>query len=233
MKNKNLPSPDKNGIIRILLPIDYTDSNKQLLKKFNINPVIYDFFQENIVRPNTHKADSKKHYEILRSELERIKDKQILDIGCGTGSIIKYLDTNNYYTGLDISYSLLKKAAKRIESSCLKQAKLIEGSAEELPFKDSSFDFCICNTALHMIPDYKRSIQEITRVLKVEGYLIGCCPATGINKQFDEKWGKVIQKRKMIHSLNEENIKTACIQSDLKYKRIATNGGLLYFRADK
>jgi len=232
LKNKNLPDPDKNGIIRIL-PIDYIDNNKQLLKKFNINPVIYDFFQENIVRPNTHKADSKKNYEILRSELERIKNKQILDIGCGTGSIIKYLDTDNYYTGLDISYSLLKKASKRIESSCLKQAKLIEGSAEELPFENNKFDFVMCNTALHMITDYKKAIQEIFRILKIGGYLIGCCPVTGINKQFDEKWGKVIQKRKMIHSLNEENIKSAFIQSDLKYKRIATNGGLLYFRADK
>ena len=232
MGNKELPEPDKYGIIR-LLPLSYTSKNKQLLRKFNINPVIYDFSQDKIVRSNIHKANTKRHYEFLRSELENLKGKQILDIACGTGSIIKYLDSSNYYTGLDISHGLLKKAIKRAKSKKFKKIMLIEGTAEELNFLDCIFDFIICNTALHMIPDYKKAIQECSRVLIAGGYFLGCCPVTGINIQFDEKWKKVVQKRKTIHSLKEQDIKSACEISDLEYRRIGTNGGLLYFRSEK
>ena len=37
----------------------------------------------------------------------------------------------------------------------------------------------------------------------------------------------------MIHFLKAEDIKNACEISDLEYRRIGTNGGLLYFRSEK
>jgi len=232
MNNNELPDPDENGIIRIL-PISFFADKKQLLRKFNINPHIYDFFQEHIVRPFIHKANYNRHYEILKSELTMLKNKNILDIACGTGSIVTYLDPSNCYTGLDISYKLLKNASKRIKSRKFKEKSLIQGKAENLPYKNNSFDFICCNTALHMIPDYKKAIQEIPRVLDTGGSFLGCCPVTGIDNKFDKIWKKVVQKRKMIHSLSEDDIKSICEISGLKYKQIGTNGGLLYFRSEK
>jgi ubiquinone/menaquinone biosynthesis C-methylase UbiE len=227
-----LPEPDENGIIRIL-PIDFFTDKDKLFKKFNINPAVYDFFQEHIVRPFIHKAHYKLHYEILKSEVIALKNKNTLDVACGTGSIIKYLDSSNGYTGVDVSYRLLKKASKRTRAGNFKKTRLIQAEAENLPFKNSSFDFAYCNTALHMIPDHKKAVKEISRVLKSGGGFFGCCPVTGIDKKFDKLWGKVVQRRKMIHSLHENDIKSMFEKSGLKYKRIGTNGGLLYFKAEK
>ncbi|MBN1797621.1 MAG: class I SAM-dependent methyltransferase [Spirochaetales bacterium] len=232
MYTSKLPIPDENRIIRIL-PINFFTGKEQLFKKFNINPAVYDFFQEHIVRPFIHKAHSKQHYKIIKSEFRHLKNKNVLDIACGTGSIIKYLDASNCYTGLDISYSLLKKAAKKIKSREFSSDRLIQGTAEDLPFKNNSFDFVCCNTALHMIPDFKKAIQEISRVLGSKGYFFGCCPVTGINDKFDLTWNKIVEKRKMINSLNENDIKNACEKSGLTYKKIGANGGLLYFKSVK
>jgi ubiquinone/menaquinone biosynthesis C-methylase UbiE len=227
-----LADADENGIIRIL-PIDFFADKKQLFEKYNINPNVYNFFQEHIVRTFIHKAHSKLHYEILKSEFIQLKKKNILDIACGTGSIIKYLDSSNCYTGVDISYRLLEKAAKRTRSKRFKEIRLIQGRAEELPFKNNSFDFVCCNTALHMIPGYKEAVQEIARVLTAGGNFFGCCPVTGIHKKFDKLWQKVVQKRKMIHSLHENDIKNICEKASLKYTQTGTNGGLLYFKVEK
>jgi ubiquinone/menaquinone biosynthesis C-methylase UbiE len=215
------------------LPIDFFADKNKLFKKFNINPTVYDFFQEHIVRPFIHKTHSKQHYEILKSVFMKLKNKNILDIACGTGSIIKYLDSSNRYTGLDIAYRLLKKASKRTRPGRFKRTDLIQGRAEDLPFKNNSFDFACCNTALHMIPDYKKAIKEISRTLKAGGAFFGCCPVTGIDKKFDNLWEKVVQRRKMIHSLNKNDIKSTCEKSGLQYKKIGANGGLLYFTSIK
>ncbi len=39
----------------------------------------------------------------------------ILDLACGTGGIITWLDKENNYTGLDISFDMLKRTAKRAQ----------------------------------------------------------------------------------------------------------------------
>lgn len=42
----------------------------------------------------------------------------------------------------------------------------------EIPFEDSSFDIIICNHVLEHVPDYKKALHEIHRVLKVDGIAI-------------------------------------------------------------
>jgi ubiquinone/menaquinone biosynthesis C-methylase UbiE len=39
-----------------------------------------------------------------------------------------------------------------------------------LPFKDASFDAIICLNTLHHMPDYRATLAEMYRVLKVGGW---------------------------------------------------------------
>ena len=55
------------------------------------------------------------------------------------------------------------------------------GSAEQLPFASESFDLVICTQVLQYIPEPRRAINEMARVLRPGGYLFlsvpSACPA--------------------------------------------------------
>ncbi len=231
MKKEILPAPDKNGIIKAL-PNELSEENIQKLKKFGTFMFLYDFVQDYFVRPFLHKADQKRHHEIVKNQISSVKKSRILDVACGTGAAIAYLDGSNEYTGLDLSYSMLKEAVKKVEKSSLQKSRLIQGNAEKLPFNDESFEFVLMDTALHMIPKYKLAISEIARVLTKGGVLVCTTPTIGINKEFDASWKKISDKRGL-HSFTEANIQKVCSRNGLSYNRCDTNGGVLYFTAQK
>ncbi len=83
---------------------------------------------------------------------------RVLDLGCGTGFVSQLLN-NCKVVGLDISAGMVKAYRERF-------GRGVVGNAEELPFKDGSFDFVLSNFSLHWT-DWKRSIVEALRVSKV------------------------------------------------------------------
>ena len=98
----------------------------------------------------------------ILTDIEEDLTDSILEIGCGRGRTIKIISEKyplKNVTGLDIVInSKLKKEAKSIVFK--------EGSAEELPFKDNSFDTVICTHVLEHLVDYHKAIKEIRRVAK-------------------------------------------------------------------
>lgn len=83
----------------------------------------------------------------------------ILELCCGTGVVgERLLFSGAKVIGLDISLSMLEKAAARL-SSC------VNGQAEHLPFSDNLFDILICRQAFHFL-DTKQVMQEMSRVVK-------------------------------------------------------------------
>ena len=47
-----------------------------------------------------------------------------------------------------------------------------EGSAEQLPFDDATFDLVISNGALNLVPDKDAAFRELSRVLRPGGRLV-------------------------------------------------------------
>lgn len=88
------------------------------------------------------------------------------------------------------------------------------------------------DTALHMIPKYQLAIAEVARVLNKGGVFVCSMPVVGISKDFDTTWKKISDKRGL-HSFTEENIEEVCSHNSLIYSRYDTNGGVLYFQAQK
>ena len=226
-----LPQPDKNGIIKAL-PDELSEQNIQRINKFGAFMFLYDFVQEHFVRPRLHKADPQRHREILKNLISPVKKSHVLDIACGTGGAIPHFDSSNEYTGLDLSYSMLKQAVKKAKKKSFKKSRFIQGNAEGLLFEDESFGFILMDTALHMIPKYQLAISETARVLTKSGVFVCSTPAIGINNEFDITWKKISDKRDL-HSFTEKNIEDVCSRNGLSYRRINTNGGVLYFQAQK
>ncbi len=83
---------------------------------------------------------------------------EVLDLGCGTGFVSQHLGECSV-VGLDISEEMVKAYKERFGTG-------VVGNAEELPFKDGSFDFVLSNFSLHWT-NWRRSIAEALRVSRV------------------------------------------------------------------
>lgn len=92
---------------------------------------------------------------------------RILDIGCGTGGTTLFLKKYGTVVGLENDAYAYTYAKKRL--ACVKM-----GSAEDLPFKDGSFDMVTLLDVLYHknIHDVKRCIQEARRVLSRNGEIV-------------------------------------------------------------
>jgi ubiquinone/menaquinone biosynthesis C-methylase UbiE len=106
------------------------------------------------------------------------KGMHVLDLGCGSGAFTPFVartvgEKGKVYA-LDIQVDMLKQLERKLskpENRDIKNIKLIEGNAYELPFEDNSLDLVNMVTVLQEIPDRNRALQQVKRVLKPGGFL--------------------------------------------------------------
>jgi len=94
----------------------------------------------------------------------------VLDIGCGTGQLLsvlgkQYPDAHLY--GLDLAYNMSRHAAERLG----RNAMLVNGDAEQLPFRDGSFDLVVSSSTVQWIDNIDAFFQQCHRVVRPDGYL--------------------------------------------------------------
>jgi len=96
----------------------------------------------------------------------------ILDAGCGTGQTAAFLHQQYKAKvfGLEINPIMIEKAKSRFQTLQLPIA-LIQGSIEEIPFDDGTFDFILCESVLAFV-NKPKALKEFYRVLKKDGRLI-------------------------------------------------------------
>lgn len=96
-----------------------------------------------------------------------IKNKKILDIGCGTGIYAKILTQKGAIVkGFDISPSMVGVARRENPKLDLRI-----GSANKIPFNEK-FDIAFASLVVHYLPDWNKMLKEIRRVLKDDGIFI-------------------------------------------------------------
>ena len=89
-----------------------------------------------------------------------------LDLGCGTGRNLPLLPAGVVAVGLDPAWDSLVRARQRAPG-----ARLVQGSAEALPFRDGCFDTVVSGLVLCSVPDPARGLGEVRRVLGPGGSL--------------------------------------------------------------
>lgn len=119
----------------------------------------------------------------LLSALERYlppaaSGAQALDLGCGTGHYIRWLESHGFtVAGVDGSEAMLSRARQASPD-----AELHRSDVESLPFSDSRFDLILCVEVLRYLPDPEPCLREAARVLKPGGVaLITALPLLNLN----------------------------------------------------
>ncbi len=93
---------------------------------------------------------------------------QILEVGCGTGHWMEFLQAYRVHiTGLDFSTGMLSQAHRRLPG-----IPLVQGTAERLPWPTGLFDRVFCVNALHHFPDKAVFLAETRRVLRPAGRIL-------------------------------------------------------------
>lgn len=107
-----------------------------------------------------HKSEQEAKLRLIKANTAIKPGCKLLDVGCGTGLTSQFSEYGCYVVGADPSFKLLKKA----ETNSLKNRVCAE--AENLPFKNSSFDVVVSVTAIQNFRDIEKGLGEIKRVGK-------------------------------------------------------------------
>ncbi|MGG7575969.1 class I SAM-dependent methyltransferase [Streptomyces sirii] len=95
----------------------------------------------------------------------------VLEVAIGTGLNLPFYPPGVRLTGIEWSPKMLAIARRRADDLG-RVADLREGDAQDLPFADASFDTVVCTLSLCAIPDDRRAVAEMNRVLKPGGRLL-------------------------------------------------------------
>jgi len=117
-----------------------------------------------------HGEEQLKKLELIGKEIRTSKDNtlkdfiaqsgKLLDVGCGTGISTAFFKAKEK-EGIDPSRELIKIASQNYPT-----IKFIVGRAEELSYKDKSFDTIISLTAIQNFSDISKGLDEMKRVGK-------------------------------------------------------------------
>ena len=103
----------------------------------------------------------KNEFQVIAELIE--KDKKVLDVGCGDGTLMEFLKNNKKTNirGLEISKS-------KVQDCIAKGLTVIEGNAEKdlAQFPDKSFDYVVLSQTLQAFLNPELVINELLRVGK-------------------------------------------------------------------
>lgn len=115
--------------------------------------------------------------------------ESLLDVGCGTATLVmlaKSQHPTSRVVGIDPDEKILRIARGKIKNGYELDIELIKARAEQLPFKDHSFDVVVSSLVFHHLPTEikKQAFREIHRALKHDGrfMLADFGPATTLPK---------------------------------------------------
>jgi len=102
--------------------------------------------------------------QFLVSRLPVGPSDTVLDVACGTGAVALELVRQKgcSVVGVDQSPEMLAEARQRVGD----RVRLVEASAQELPFEDASFDGLTAAYLLRYLDDLPAGLRELARVLR-------------------------------------------------------------------
>lgn len=103
-----------------------------------------------------------------------VKDKKILDMGCGIGGYIHFVKDYKEFTGIDLSDVAISESNKIFGNR--PGVRYISMDATNLKFIDDYFDIIIAKEVIEHLPEPQRAIKEVFRVLKPGGLCVVSSP---------------------------------------------------------
>ena len=117
----------------------------------------------------------KDEHRIARLLLGLGRGDGVLDVACGTGNFTRgfarTVGDEGLAVGIDVSETMLARGVADTTEAGLANAAFVRGDAQELPFRDRSFDAVCCFAAFHLFADPMRALDRMTSVLTPGGRL--------------------------------------------------------------
>lgn len=134
---------------------------QKIRKKYNRNSMFYDF-----VELPMELILGKRRMELVGN-----LEGNILEIGVGTGKNLKYYGPKANVIGIDLSDKMLSHAFKKL-NRLGKDYSLMVMDAENLDFKNDTFDYLVCTYVLCSIPNPITALEEMKRVVNPTGKIL-------------------------------------------------------------
>ena len=143
---------------------------KEVMRKYNITSRNYD---------ELYGEEQKSKYKLAFMRIKHLKGI-ILDAGCGTALLYKFLNRKalgklKLYVGIDLSDGMLWRAKGKVSRETI-PAELIRADADFLPFRDKVFDAIFAFTLLQNMPEPNVTCRELFRVIKDYGMVVVSIP---------------------------------------------------------
>lgn len=97
--------------------------------------------------------------------------QRALDVGCGSGALVSALAGvlgSENVAAIDPSEPFVEAARARVPA-----ARIVVGSAEDLPFADDEFDATLSQLLVNFLPDPEQGLREMSRVTRGGGVVAG------------------------------------------------------------
>ena len=121
-------------------------------------------------------TDEKNRYSIQLYHLvatgTEIKRKDILEVGCGRGGGLSYINRTfapNSAIGIDLNKKAIKFCNKKYSDE---RVKFLQANAQKLCFQDNTFDVIINIESVHRYAQIGLFVDEVYRVLKPGGFFL-------------------------------------------------------------
>lgn len=139
--------------------------------------------------------------------------RRILDVGCGAGQLtqhlLKHADREATIMGCDLTWEMLLRARRRVRHDAV---QWVVGNLTHLPFDEASFDCVTCGFVLEHLPDVRRGLHELARVLTDGGRLL-------LLTTEDHWTGRWTARAWNCRALNRQELRRQCQEAGLVWKQ--------------
>jgi len=114
------------------------------------------------------------HRTVVETLRPEVKSADILDVGCGTGSLLAGLARSGFTSlaGVDLAPRMLDVAREKLSAQHAHADLRVADAEDSLPWTSESFDIAALTAALHHFYRPHDALREIRRVLRPGGRLL-------------------------------------------------------------
>lgn len=125
------------------------------------------------LRDDMYNANDKIEMPYLQKLLPSIKDKVVLDLGCGMGSyILQMAPKAKLIDAVDISKKMLSVLNGILKEQSINNVNLVNSALEDFKLKEQYYDLVISTLTFHYISDLNKLFKSINNSLKNKGIFI-------------------------------------------------------------
>lgn len=159
---------------------------------------------------------------------------KLLDVATGTGyTALGFAPIVASAIGLDVSTGMLAEARQRAETQGIRNVTFVEGSAENIPFEDESFDLVTCRIAAHHFLSVPEFMKGVARVLRPGGCFLLADSTIPENEPEIDAWQnhvEILRDPSHVRNYTVTEWRHFIESEGLQIEDITASGGTIFIR---